>query len=205
MVEAKLGIGATTPDAAGKVLKATAPGTTSWDYHTLVKLAEVSGTGSSGILTFSAIPATFGELLVTVWGRSSAAVAASTLMLSLNGNTTPADYDYQYMRAAGTALEGAESVGAAAFIFCGFMPGASSTASLHSAAKIWLPEYANTGAFKTVIAHAAGQSNLVAGGLYVWQASGTFESTAAISSVTLTLGTGNWTTASRARLYGVPA
>lgn len=200
----RLGVGSTTPDAIHKSLKATAAGETSWDYHTMVKLAEATGTGASGVLTFSSIPQTFGEIYLRLYGRSTVVGTGADVLLTLNGNTTAANYDYVYGRIAGTTPSGLENLGSNAYILVTQIPGASSPANLQGSGRFWIPEYANAASFKSLNGLGAGSFDLVTGDFRPSFWGGVVELTAAITSLALTLSTGNWATTSKAVLYGLP-
>jgi len=57
-LEAKVGIGTTTPDAAHKTAKATAAGVSAWGYSSMVKLGEAAGDGSTAYVEVASIPST---------------------------------------------------------------------------------------------------------------------------------------------------
>lgn len=204
-VETKLGTGASTPTTADDVLYVSGTGATAYGKKGMVKLGEASGTGASGVITFSSIPATYRELQLSIYGRGTAAAAGVGVLMTLNGNTTAADYDYEFLQAIGASAAAGESLGANAYITCGSVPAASSTANLHSVTKITIPEYANTGGWKAVLVLAAGLATLTTGNLNPQFIGGAFESTAAIATIALTLTSGNWTTTSRVTLWGVMA
>ena len=200
----KLGIGATSPDTLHKSLKATAAGTSSWDYHTVVRLDQQSGTGASGIITFSTVNANFRNLIIRGVGRSDNASHAVTARLSFESSPTSGAYDHQRAFAFATTLQADENIGAADYITIGVFPGSTSTSNLYGSATIEIPEYANTSIFKPVQIQSGGQTHLGTGEIVTAMVSGVWESTAAISTIRLVLSAGNWTTASRFTLYGEP-
>lgn len=171
-----------------------------------VKLDEKAGTGASGILTFSAIPATYRDLMIVLVGRSDAALTAVTPRLTFEASPTAGAYDhaYLYMATALTAA-GVENVGTTDSIALGEVPAANSTASLYGQIIAEILEYANTSMFKMVTARSSGIVTLATGSFRPSQTGGVYEATAAITTAIITASTGNWTTATKARLYGLAA
>jgi hypothetical protein len=171
----------------------------------LKKIAEVSGTGSSGVLEFSSIPATYRGLQLIGHGRSDAAVTGTFILMTFETSPTAGAYDYQVIASTGSTLVGAESIGAVDYIIAGEATGASSPASAMGGSVIDIPEYANTSIMKTVLANTYTPRVFSAGNLIQRCFGGTWELTAAIDRIRLTLASGNWTTSSRWTLYGMPA
>lgn len=170
----------------------------------LVKIAEVSGTGASGVLEFASIPPSFRNLIVSFIGRSSAAVTASNVQLTFETSPTAGAYDHQRVNAAAAVVSASENIGASDFIIAGIVAGASSTASVHGGGRIYLPEYANTGVFKVIGSHSFGAGSLGTGVIFAEIGTGVWESLTAINRIRLTLASGSWATTSRATLYGEP-
>ena len=168
------------------------------------KIAEVAGANSSGVLEFSSIPATYRGLLVSFVGRTSNA-AAQHVRLTFETSPTAGAYDHQYLDAAGAAASPAENIGAADYIQVSSVPGSGAAAGLVGSGIIEIPEYANTSILKTVVARGVGALDLSSSLIYLKSSVGVWESTAAISRIRLILSAGNWTTLSRATLYGLPA
>ncbi len=201
----KLGTGAATPTAADDVLYVSGAGATAYGKKGLVKIGDAAGTGASGVITFSSIPATYRELQATIYGRSSAAGPAVQCQMTINGDTTAGDYDSEWGLVSATTPSAIEHIGDVGYIDVGNFPGSNSTANLHSSTKLWFPEYAQTAGWKIVQFLTANALTLVTGNLTPRYGMGVLESTAAISSLTFTLASGNWTTASRITLWGVMA
>jgi hypothetical protein len=168
----------------------------------LTKLDEKSGTGSSGTLSFTSISGSYRKLVCVVVGRSSAAVAAADVRLSFNGSSTAGEYVTQLVQSANTTVASAQAIGSVGYHTVGQMPGASSSANLYASIDIHVTEYANTGMYKAVRADQGGALNLTSGGVFTQTTSGAFAQTTAITQIDLTLSSGNWTTTSRATLYG---
>jgi hypothetical protein len=168
------------------------------------KIANASGTGASGVLEFASIPSTYRSLMVIVTGRSDGAVAGTDIRMTFETSPTAGAYDYQRVRGLATAVTANENIGASDWIEVGTVPGNAATANAYGGAHILIPEYATTGMFKPVRSNALTVTIITSGGIGNDDITGVWESTAAIDRIRLTLGSGNWTTTSRATLYGIP-
>lgn len=207
------GLGAGNP-TANKVLRGTGAGTSAWGQvqagditpgtATLLKIAEVAGTGSSGVLEFSSIPATYRHLRLVVMGRSA---ASSLVTVRLTFETTPTAGSYNYQRHIGAAAASSadEAVGTVDYILLGNTAHGGSAANVHRGFIIDLAEYANTSMFKPVLSLATGAVDVSSSNLSINYVNGLWESTAAIDRIRLTQSADNWATTSRATLYGIPA
>jgi hypothetical protein len=165
----------------------------------------VSGTGASGTLSFNPITGVYRQLWLVLYGRSDTAATSATVKIQLNGNSTGASYIYQLTRSSATVVSGVEAIGTQGWIHGGVVPGATSTANYYSQSQIWIDEYANTSNFKIVNVDAAGITNGASSGIIKDNVSGQFGSTAAVTQIDLVLTAGNWTTGSRATLWGMAA
>ena len=116
-------------------------------------IATANGTGSSGVVTFSSIPATYTDLVVA---SNIIGDANSAVRIRLNGDTTDSNYSY-------VLLYGNGSVAGSTY-------------------------------------NAATQVNQ-----FVSAVSGLWKNTAAITSVTIVMDSGNFTTGSTFTIYGIKA
>jgi hypothetical protein len=210
----KLGIGASVA-AANTVLRGTGAGASAYGQvqagdlvpgtTAMVKIGEVAGTGSSGVMEIASIPSTYRSLLIHWVGRSTLAGTTDDARLTFETTPTTANYAHQYMYANNTTFVGAQQAGTLGYIPCGFLPGATSTAGLTSGGRIELPEYANTAVDKNIIAHGAGFATLAGSVYYAFYSVGLWISLPAINRIRLIAGGGNWTAVSRLTLWGLPA
>jgi len=162
-----------------------------------------SGTGASGVLTLT-VPAGYSEAELSIYGRSDTAATSVNVQMTCESSPTAGAYDHGYIIQTTATATGVENNGASNFILVGVLPGASSTANLYGSIGVWLPDYANTGGWKSCRFLSAGIGTLTSGSFNPSFGGGAFEQTAAITTIKLTLSTGNWTTASRARLRMYP-
>lgn len=211
-LEAKVGVGASTP-SSGTVLRGTGSGSSAYGQVATADIAPgasetliaaVAGTGASGVLEISSIPNTYGALRIEVVGRSDVAGSGGA-SATLTFQTTPSAGLYNHvLLIATTTVSSSENIGATASIAVGAVPSAGSTADVYGSMTIWLPRYASGATFKPVQAVCNSPLTLAAGSYQLRVSVGTYENPAAIDRVRLTLGSGNWTTASRMALYGGP-
>jgi hypothetical protein len=158
-------------------------------------IATANGTGSSAVLTFSSIPATYTHLQIRFNGLSS---SNATLYLRYNSDTG-SNYAIHYLQGNGTAASaGAETTQTLMNLY-GSVPAASASSQTGTSI-IDILDYANTNKYKTLRALDGYDSN---GSGFVVLTSGLWQSTSAITSITLTANAGNWTTTTTAALYGV--
>lgn len=160
-------------------------------------IATVSGTGSSGTITFSSIPSTYTHLQIRIISRSSSA-ASSTVRVNFNSDTG-SNYANHMLYGEGSAAYAAQNTNQTYMRFYG-MAYSGLTASVMSAHLIDILDYANTNKNKVYRtlggfdANSSGEQGLFSG---LWM------STSAITTIDLIAGAGNWTTDSRFALYGI--
>lgn len=162
-------------------------------------IATATGTGSSGTITFSSIPGTYQHLQIRAIGRTSSAGTDNDIYLQFNGITTTT-YDRHFLRGNGTA---ASAGGAATVdkIAVGSFAGGGAAANIIGAMIIDIHDYASTTKNKTVRAITGEDQNSVDGNIYLY--SGLWRNTSAVTSITLTIPSFNFTTASTFALYGI--
>jgi len=164
-------------------------------------IASASGTGSSGTITFSSIPATYQHLQIRCLMRNDeAADAYRDLRIRLNGDTTTTYYAH-FLFADGSSVTATSRL-SSLFITAGLdsYPRNSVTANVMGVGIIDIHDYANTSK-NTTTRHFLGVDNNGAGRIFM--SSGMWPSTAAVNSVSIISEAGNWTTASRFALYGI--
>jgi hypothetical protein len=165
------------------------------DYESI---ATVTGTGSSGTLTFSSIVGTYSHLQIRGIGRSDYAGANVQVAVRFNSDTA-SNYSGHYMVGNGSTTT-ASGAANQTFGEGGQVTGATSTASAMGVAVLDILDYANTNKYKTLRSLSGFDAN---GSGQALLTSGNWRNTAAITSITLIAGAGNWTTASTFALYGI--
>ena len=160
-------------------------------------IATQNGTGSSATVTFSSIPATYTDLILV--STVNVATAGGNMVLTLNGDTTSGLYSKTQIEGTGSSALSGRTSGANNIALDSNMGEETTNPSIHT---IQLMNYANTSVFKTVLHRQAAW----------WTANpgtaarvGLWRNTNAITSVTLSNGAVNFTTASVFTLYGIKA
>ena len=161
------------------------------DYESI---ATASGTGSSGVITFSSIPSTYSHLQIRFIGKSS----SSETQLDLTFNGSSSNYSYHNLYGNGTSAA-AEGSGSMTKIPSASIA-ASSATSVFTAGVVDILDYSNTSKAKTVRTLAGLDTN---GAGKMFLNSGGWFDTSAISSITLTCRDFNWNANSSFALYGI--
>jgi hypothetical protein len=158
-------------------------------------IATATGTGSSGTITFSSIPATYASLQIRVLGRSSTAADTTFFTVQYDGNAMT---NFHFLRGNGdTASAGNTNVPV-------YVAADNSTANIMGVGIIDILDYTNTTRNKTSRSFGGWSGN----GAYTTNerlqlASFFRDNTSAITSISLILNAGNWTTNSVISLYGI--
>jgi hypothetical protein len=155
------------------------------------------GTTASSV-TFSSIPSTFKHLQLRILMRDNRAVTENSTQITFNGDTA-SNYSYHYLAGSGSAA----SAGAAAnlgFIYT-FQTSANAAANIFNAGVLDILDYSNVNKYKTT-RELQGNDRNGAGSLNF--ISGSWRSTSAINSITLTPASGaSYVQNSSFALYGI--
>lgn len=162
-------------------------------------IASASGSGSSGSITFNSIPSTYKHLQVRAIGRSDYAADNVQIAMRFNGDTT-ALYSTHILSGIGSNPATASGTANTTYVEAGQAVAANGTASAMGVTIIDILDYADTNKYKTSRTLSGFDLN---GSGQVLLESGSWRNTAAITSITLIAGAGNWTTATRFALYGI--
>lgn len=159
--------------------------------------AQTAGVGGAASFSFSSLPASGEILTIVVVGASEAATAGAALSMRFNGDSGANYHDQFFVSFDGTGTAGGEDAGATA-INCGALPGTSSPSGASAMIRIVIPNYRGTVFHKTVETregryYGSAQAALVEG-MGIWK------STAAITSIVLTLAGGDFAEGTKAYL-----
>lgn len=166
------------------------------DYESI---ATVTGTGSSGTITFSSIPSTYTHLQIRYIGRVTNSDTADNIFIQFNSDTG-SNYAWHYLQGDGasTAASGASSQSK---ILSGRVSAATAASDIMGAGVLDLLDYANTNKYKTLRTLTGQDRN---GGGVIVMTSGLWQNTSAVSTITITNGSAtNFTTSSHFALYGI--
>ncbi len=157
--------------------------------------------GTAATIDFSAIPATFENLMLEFMGRGDQAAAFVSAFMTLNGDTG-ANYDTQDVYGNVAVPGAAQSIAGNNFKNL-FVAAASATAGSCSIFRVWIPSYARTTFRKMVLANITGIIAADGNGMLdSVQMSGLWRSTAAVNQITLTPSAGNFAAGTVCSLYG---
>jgi hypothetical protein len=161
-------------------------------------IASQTGTGSSGTVTFSSITGTFTDLIL-VAGNVVASSGAPNIAMTFNSDTT-SNYSNTLLEGNGTSATSVRRTNATSITEGNAL---SLGGSNPSTIIYQIMDYANTTTYKTVLIRNNEPSTTYPG---VGAVAGLWRATpAAINTVTLTLGGGNYSTTSTFKLYGIQA
>ena len=165
-------------------------------------IATATGTGSSGTITFSSIPATYSHLQIRCIARTDTGFGTDYIQFRLNSDTG-SNYTYH----------GLEGDGASAAAFAGTaqtvalttnITGSAATANAMGAAIIDILDYASTSKYKTVRTIGGQDQNSLGNTGQIRLISNLWLSTSAINSITFTsYRSASWTTSTTFALYGI--
>ena len=168
-------------------------------------ISEVLNHGGSAYTT-PTIPQGYSGLLFRWVGDSAVAAGLDLVALRMNGDGADAKYRWQELSAT-IATPTAEENGAASdtYIDCGWVPGATAAhAAAVSVIDVIIPRYANTSYVKTVRIRNSLFVAASTGGMILYENSGTWIDTSAITTLSFLLGTGPIATPTWIGLYGIP-
>lgn len=167
----------------------------------LVLIESYTGTGSTGTKTFSSIPSTYTDLVLEITGRCSAASTAVDLAITVNG-LGGTNYDDQRIFAQSTSVGGDQHIASASWPQCFALPGSTVTSTFVGGGRMTIFNYAGTSIGKVMESTSHQINNTTSGNAYQLRVTGQVRTTSAISSLTCTLASGNFTTDTLIRLYG---
>jgi len=160
-------------------------------------IATVTGTGSSGTITFSSIPSGYASLQI----RCNILASASNEFVSLQLNSdTGSNYTRHSLQGIGTSAVADGAANSSSINLDGYYWGPQS--SYPTVLVIDILDYTSTTKFKTVRIFNGQDNNSTRG--QVGLCSGLYRSTSALSSIAINISGGiNFTTDSTFALYGI--
>ena len=191
----------------GSISSATPKGSKVWDQETVlgtfesIATATVDSSGASTI-SFSNIPQNYAHLQLRYIARDTTAnVDVTGVVLRLNSDSG-ANYTRHYLLSDGAAVYSG-ALTSRTSIGSGLVPSGGSPASVFSVAIIDILDYANTSKYKTYRVLSGVDTNNTSPPGYLNLESALWLSTAAISSITITVPSGNYAQYSQFALYGI--
>lgn len=166
----------------------------------LTKLAENVLASAVGTVTFSGISGSYRNLIL----RITAAASVNTnpaLTLQFNGDTA-AHYDWTFAYTEGNGAGSGSDGFAATSMSWGSPIPSNSISNQPGIVSILITNYAATVFNKVVLGQWMREDSSVTSGIFVGTITGTWKSTAAITSIVLALASGNFVVGSTFSLYG---
>ena len=162
-------------------------------------IATVSGTGSSGTISFTSIPATYTHLQIRCLQRNTTNISGDDPKIRFNSDSG-SNYNRHLLYGSGSAAAAAASAGDTKITYAYNSADASYGASIYGVSVIDILDYANTSKYKIVRSLSGADNN---GSGYVSLQSGSWMNAAAITQIDVMTFSGNWETNSRFALYGI--
>jgi hypothetical protein len=147
------------------------------------------GTATSSV-TFSSITSAYTDLILVINGSPT---AAESPLITVNSDSGT-NYSVTFFRGSGSAASSGRTT-SAANINTAINPGAN----VRLAEIIQFQNYSNTTTYKTIIVRGGTASNNALGSIGLWR------NTAAISTILVSIASGNYAVGSTFTLYGIAA
>lgn len=168
--------------------------------YTLISSNVLSSSAAS--VTFSAIPATFTDLVVRISARTTEAGPNDIIIYTLNGNTGSNYSQTTLIGNASNVISNRNT--SAANIRAGYTSGATATANTFGSTEIYIPSYTVTQNKQTGNSSVAENNSASTADTYINANAGLFRITAAITSVAFTsINANNFVSGSSFYLYGI--
>jgi hypothetical protein len=167
--------------------------------YTLISSSIVSGSTTASV-TFSSIPATYTDLLISSSARSSAAGTSDSLNVEFNGNTATS-YSMTYLRGLGSGTSTSNDLNTT-FLFVPYAAQGNTTlANTFTSTEMYFPNYL-AAINKPSSQFVAFENNTTVANLIA--NAGLYRNTTAISSIKLTVNGGPYFIANSSfYLYGI--
>tara|TARA_R110002126_G_scaffold231535_1_gene376140 strand:+ start:128 stop:634 length:507 start_codon:yes stop_codon:yes gene_type:complete len=163
--------------------------------NTFELISAVTVSSPQASISFSSIPSTYTDILVSCSLRHSGAQVFATLSLNAGGS-------YSYRKIVGTGSGTPSSDSASDNLYQIWVDGNNQTASTFSSSQIYIPNYASTSTYKSISIESVTENN--ATGVYTGMSAALYSSNTAITSLTITpWATDTFVQYSTAYLYGV--
>lgn len=160
-------------------------------------IATVNGTGSSGVIDITSIPADYQHIQIRYTARSTRTFGSDNINIQLN-NDTANNYAMHALLGTGEAVDSRALTTRNDWTDYG-SPDDSNTSGSFMAGVLDILDYANTSKYKTGrLLYGA-----TTGDVKVMLLSGLWQSTSAVTSIKFSLGVGNFVSASRFSIYGI--
>jgi hypothetical protein len=162
-------------------------------------IASATGTGSSGTITFSSIPATYKHLQIRLLARSTqTGVSNISALIQCNGDTG-SNYARHTLSGDGASAT-ASGTSSTSLMTLFRITAASAAANIMGVGIVDIQDYESTTKYKT-LRSISGQDENGVGSIRLQ--SGLWQSTSAINSLSIYLASDSFTTSTVVALYGI--
>jgi hypothetical protein len=166
--------------------------------YTLISSNVLSSSAAS--VTFSAIPATYTDLVLRISGRSDRAVTSQNFYVQLNSASFDGTYSWTSLRGQGSAASSVRTSADGAF-YDGYIQGTSATSTSFNSSEYYFPNYA--GSTNKIASSFTAVENNTTTIQYLTVGANLRTSNSAITSIVISLPAGNLITDSSFYLYGI--
>jgi len=170
----------------------------------MTKIAQVVCSGSQSAVTFSSIPSTYTDLIITFLARATGAVSFSVVNIKLNNDGTTANYLKEHdVYSSGTTVSAEDQSPTASGLPNFYVTGTGDISTPLTYGSIIVPGYSNTTLQKGLLSNSG--FTFTSGGVsnQIRIHNGHWLSTAAINRVDLTIASGSFLNGSVFTLYGL--
>lgn len=162
------------------------------------------GAGGTSTITFSSVPSTYAHLQIRALARTDRSSGAQDALRIRFNSDTGSNYALHYLFGDGTSASAGASTSITGMFADGFT-GANNLSNVFGAGIIDILDYVNTNKYKTIRCLSGWNDNGTYDGR-IWLESGLWMNTNAVSTVTITPGSGtNFVQYSHFALYGIKA
>lgn len=173
------------------------------DLGGMIPLATVAVTSATATVTFSDIPNYYEHLQVRAISRVDAADNGRSILVQFNGDAG-ANYAYHLLYGNGSSAAATGAASQNNMTYQLISAGANATSGIFGGGILDILDYANTNKFKTTRSISGLELNIGSTDSQARLASGLWQSTNAITSITLTSAvSGNFIANSHFALYGI--
>ncbi len=170
------------------------------------QINETDLAGSAANFDLTSIPATYQRLFAVFQLRSDNNATNDNVSVSLNNDTTDANYDRLLAQAASASWTVTQTLAVAGSRRVAGVPAATALANSFATLELIIDNYASTTAVKVMMIRAVSWQARTTGGLVVTDQMIGWSNTAAVSRITVAPVTGsNWVSGCKASLYGLKA
>lgn len=168
-------------------------------------IATITAAGGEASLTFSSIPQTYKALQIRGIAKdNTTTVGDDGFVLRFNGDSTSANYNYQYLFGNGSTVTagGSSSSGGIPSSF-GELTSSTGTTSMFGVSVIDVIDYTSTSKYKIAKLVSGGDENVSSTNFALALSAGFWLQLTAINSVTISAGGGTFVANTQFALYGI--